>query len=342
MRVVMSGARRISIDQGATKELDLCAAAVLNALALEAGNRLGVRYQGVFPTSRETREIVLATGLPKALGLPLAMPPGFLTFELCRGSNAGDLASVSSEKEIQTNKLANYVDTCLRQHGVSFTDLGKAYLASLAGEILGNAEDHSTQADWWIAAYLRRERASRVGDCHITIFNFGVSISESLHLLPDNATLRVEIETLIREHRRRKNFIRRHFTEENLWTIYALQEGVTRYNDETGLTLGHRGTGTADMIEMFQTLGQTRSLDSKPKMCLLSGRTHITFDGRFRMREEQTVDGETRRIIAFNEENDLFKRPDAGAVRTLRGMFPGTLISLRFYLDEAYLRKIGE
>ena len=105
-------------------------------------------------------------------------------------------------------------------------------------------------------------------------------------------------------------------------------------------SLGYRGYGTVDMIEFFQRLGQ--SPQSQPRMCVVSGRTHIAFDNRYhQMRPQVTQSGETRRIIAFNKDNNLEQPPEAGYVKQLRHFFPGTLIGLRFYLDKRHLRATG-
>jgi hypothetical protein len=120
--------------------------------------------------------------------------------------------------------------------------------------------------------------------------------------------------------------------EESLWTLYALQEGVSRFRN----TVGHidRGNGTVKMIEFFSELASGR-----PQMALISGRTHILFDGKYRISPIE-VDGEIRKVIAFNNNNDLRERPDPDYVRTLRNHFPGTLISLRFQLKQADLALI--
>ena len=46
-----------------------------------------------------------------------------------------------------------------------------------------------------------------------------------------------------------------------------------------------------------------------------------------------------KKIIAFNEENNIYKPPDEANVRKLEANFPGTVISLRFYLDKRYIQK---
>lgn len=76
-------------------------------------------------------------------------------------------------------------------------------------------------------------------------------------------------------------------------------------------------------------------------MCIVSGRTHILFDPRYRMRLQASLGNEERRIIAFNKSNDLRRRPDGDCIRCLDNPFPATLISVRFYMDRDNLRRIG-
>ena len=44
-------------------------------------------------------------------------------------------------------------------------------------------------------------------------------------------------------------------------------------------------------------------------------------------------------LIAFNEENDLSKKPDSKYVKRIDENLPGTMISMEFYLDKEYIEK---
>jgi hypothetical protein len=335
VRYVVGGRTgKLNMQQRDCSLLDLCAESVASVLGLEA-KKLSVGFKGVFPKDPNQRDIVLTAGLPRNLRVPLPEPKGFFTFELYRGRKTADSAFVSSQREVQSDKLTQYVNDCLARYGFKMGPDIAAYLSSLVGEVIGNAEDHSGRGEWWVAAYLHQASNTDYGDCHITIFNFGKTLNETLQELPANALLRQNIHDLVAAHARFK-FFGPSWTEENLWTLYALQEGVSRHNTQT-TSLGTRGIGTVDMIEFFQALGQ--SAKSQPKMCIVSGHTHIAFDNRYTMKRQVTQSGETRRIIAFNKTNDLNRPPDAGYVNELKRFFPGTLISLRFYLDKKHLEK---
>jgi hypothetical protein len=213
---------------------------------------------------------------------------------------------------------------------------GAEYLSKLVSEVLGNAEEHSGHSYWWVCAYLRMAQPERrFGDCHITMFCFGKTLAQSLQELPEGSLLRGRVSRLVERHRR-KGLFGRGWEPDDLWTLYALQEGVSRYN--VGVEkVGDRGNGTADMIEFFQQLGQSVEGSARPIMCVLSGRTHMVFDGRYRIEVQEAESGEKRRIIALNEQNDLEIPPDPSCVKRLARRFPGTMISLNFFVDPRYL-----
>jgi hypothetical protein len=296
----------------------------------------GITMQGRVPKKPELRDIAWASGLPRFLGVSHEEPPGFVTLGLLGGRKRRERADASTYRERVATELTTYVNACLERYNWTLNRRGARYFSSIAGEVIGNAEDHSLEPYWWVAAYLHQGAENSYGDCHITIFNFGRTLYESMCELPEESVLRRRIRTLVEEHTRR-GFWRPHWTEENLWTLYALQEGSSRYQVDSK-ELSDRGQGTADMIQFFQELGQSEAAQNVPKMCVVSGRTHILFDTTYPMTLQETESGTKRRIIALNEDNDLRQPPDRNYVRHLKRPFPGTLISLRFYLDEAHLR----
>ena len=331
MMLARDGAKAINVSQVNISAIDYCANSVLAALALEARASLQTRFRGQFPTNLEVLEIIVATGLPKVLGVTLPNLPKFRTLPLIHGGKSGTALDTSSSKEKTAENLVDFLARCVGDYGARLTRDARRRFFELLGEVLANAEDHSGRGDWYVAAYMRRPSPKSIGDCHVVIFSFGQTIEKSLTTLPLDAELRTQIESLVEDHSRRR-LLHRDWTAENLWTLYALQEGVTRYYSEVD-----RGHGTAEMIQAFQDLGRSSDLAKQPRMCIVSGRTYILFDGTHSMKLQRVPSGQERRIIAFNTENDLRKPPDAGYIRSLEQTFPGTLISMRFYLDSEYL-----
>jgi hypothetical protein len=207
------------------------------------------------------------------------------------------------------------------------------------GEVIGNAEDHSRRRDWWVAGYMRMGEYG-YGDCHITLFNFGRPIAESLKTLPENSVLYADIHELVEKHQKRRIFLPDVWQDDDLWTLYALQGRVSRKNDSP-TRVGDQGQGTADMIEFFQKLGQSGKSTVPPRMCVVSGNTCIHFDGKYQLQRQTPRTGPTRRIIAFNTDNDLAERPDERYVKHMKERFPGTLITMHFFLDREHLDAVG-
>lgn len=331
-------AGRIVVDQRKCQQIDLCAGSVLVALGLDANAHLGTRLSGYLPKDAAARELVIATGFPQALNLRV---PDLKEFQVLKAIHGPDPSLKrellqSTHKEIAADQVTDHITRCYRRFGYDFTP-EQEWFGKLLGELLTNAEDHGRppHLGWWVASYLRKLPSESVGDCHVALFNFGPSLAQTIRGIEDPA-LRAEVAGLVRLHRSR-GFFRKDRPEwgrEQLWTLYALQEGVSRL---TGIDLARRGAGTAQMITAFQELGKRADGKVKPRMCVVSGWTHVLFDGTYPLREMTTPDGKKRRVIAFNDENDLSMPPAAGTVTRLQRYFPGTIISIRFYIDPLHL-----
>ncbi|MBA2293131.1 MAG: hypothetical protein H0W15_11835 [Gemmatimonadales bacterium] len=95
------------------------------------------------------------------------------------------------------------------------------------------------------------------------------------------------------------------------------------------------------MIAEFQRLGEAAD-GQTPKMCIYSGNTHVVIDDHVQLHRKRSGSTEERRVIAFNEANDLSKPPAPHSIRHVRRSFPGTLISMRFFLDRQHLRTMTD
>jgi len=315
------------------------AESVMSVLAMEA-RRFGIHINGYFPKSPEQKDIVRAAGIPRALGFVADLPEGFKELSLFQGRRTPRPGAASTAKELVITKSVEYLNECFGQFDHEFTADGADLYGSLLGETIGNAEDHSGREEWWMSGYLRMVPEQEYGECHITIFNFGDTIFQSLQKLPSASLLRRHIEDLVDHHRKGRLFVRSRWTAESLWTVYALQGGVSRFN--AGVEeLGHRGNGTVKMINFFLDLGQSQAAPTPPRMSILSGSTQITFDGTYELQAEHTPDGQQQPVIAFNAANDLRRPPDSKYVRRIKDFFPGTLVNMRFYLDRKHLDQVG-
>ncbi len=124
----------------------------------------------------------------------------------------------------------------------------------------------------------------------------------------------------------------RKFTRENLFTLYALQDGSSRlkYVRES------RGTGTMKFINSFLNLGdyQDNSKGYIPRLLIFSGATMLKCDNTYKPFEIEGVN-----YLSLNSENDMNKPPVSSHLMNLENRFPGTLIIGKIYLNQDHLKK---
>jgi hypothetical protein len=324
----MAGTKALYIDQSGHERLDLCAGTVLNAVAFEARNNIGTRFAGRYPQSEALATMVVAAGLPALFDLTDVTLPNVETFEVRKGTRINADGSASSNLEDIGHSLVSYIRRCFARHRRSLSGDDLSRLGKIIGEVLANANEYGDGV-WWVSGFMRTDDDNPVGECHLSFLNFGTSVAQSLQTLPPGP-LRSEIEGLVRTHESRRLFLPDGpWSEEALWTLYALQEFVTCHHETRGKI---RGLGTADIFSAFQELGRTIDQSVTPRMCLVSGTTHFLFDGRFPMDK----DARGRRVLALNSTNDLGRPPETGVVTRLERPFPGTLLSLHFFLDSRF------
>lgn len=128
------------------------------------------------------------------------------------------------------------------------------------------------------------------------------------------------------------------FEEETLWTLYALQEGVT-----SKANYMKRGNGSIQFIESFFNLGGGNVDESKESyMTILSGNTKIVFDGTYNITEKINNEGERFKVMTFNDTGNIEDSPDGRYVSYVKHYFPGTMIHVKLKLKEEDLIKSHE
>jgi hypothetical protein len=329
---------RVFIDFHKCETLDLCASAAMTVIALRTrrsrtGRTFG--FEGNYPCTNRAKILLRGSGLLKYLKttapiLPFETAARLKLMELRMGYSRRPERSMKCDQA--TTQLVTYVNDCLGDSKAALTDFGKQRLATLIGEAIANAEEHSN-GPWYATAHFDRlePEVQEGGACHIVLMNFGTTIFDSFHLPDSNPATLNKLRALSSIHRKRRFFdIRaRAYDEEALYTLYALQEGVSRASDD-------RGIGMTLLIDFFMQLAAANA-----KMCVLSGTSVILFDSRYSLRQER-FEGGTRRVIAFNKSNSLEERPDDDNVWTMKTGFPGTIISLRFNLKKDYVQLSAE
>jgi hypothetical protein len=213
------------------------------------------------------------------------------------------------------------------------TSGGRRLVLKIVGEALNNAERHSIpnsdDGDWAITGYLAREKSQVQGEvykCYIAFLSIGSSVAESVATGPKQ--MLVSMEAYVSKHRGR------HFDEEALQTVFALQDGVTKNHEAIA---GHRGgTGFQDILDFFTSIGDATSKAHQAKLAIVSGSTCINVSDPY-MKGMQKEGVLSERELWFNKEYSQEYPPSRDHVLHLPGRLHGTLVSMVFAVDREYL-----
>lgn len=204
-------------------------------------------------------------------------------------------------------------------------------IKSSIGEQFDNILLHSKEADFGVLCGFYDKENKEVT---LLIYNFGKTIAQTLmekfisqsdeNPSPQKVKIGNFIDTVIDNHLKKGFFERSHsFTAETALTLLAIQEGVSTEIDKD-ITRGH---GLMDFIEHCFNLTQNC------KISILSGNTAIRIDKKYKISEKEIM-GVNRRVLAFNDKNDIFEKPDRNSVINNKYAFNGVLIETIIPLDD--------
>ena len=316
--------------------VDLAAEAILDLVAKEINYEFKrrnkkLRFQGHYPNSDRLQRLLRGIGIIKSLHvkhefLPKSQESKIEVFDQNYSKIQRTDVGAMSDVELAAKNFVDYINRCLKRVGKELTEDAVDRLSTYTGEIIGNAEEHSGENSWYIAGYYDDHDESHL--CEIAIFNFGRTFAETFTELPQDTFAYEAISPYISKHRA-NNFFNSSWNAEDLLTLVALQGDVSSKNESKEDT---RGNGTVEMIEFFDKISRELSPnDSPPEMAIISGSSHIRFDGIYSLADDRSG----RKIIAFNPQNDLNYPPDTKYVSNLSPLrFPGTLISIKFTISE--------
>ena len=336
--------RKINIDHSQVKILDLAAESILSLVVMELKKETKHRLElisGYLPEDNKLDRYIRAIGIIKNLDvsdqcLTDEEQNSFRVFTMrSKRFYNSDVASAQGWKESAIQEFVNHINTCLNDNGKRLTKVARAKLSSYTGEILNNAEDHSGHEEVVIVGYLDNSHPLHL--CEISIFNFGKTIAETFRDIPDNSYTKIEIDKYISVHSKWR-FFGEKWSKNDLLTLVALQGHISSKNY---LKEDDRGQGTVDLIDFFQRMHRqcVSQDDSMAEMAILSGNTHIYFDGTYVMKPDNTG----RKVIAFNKNNSLSELPDHKYVKNLgEYSFPGTIISIRFPMKSQNIESVQE
>lgn len=277
---------------------------------------------------------MLSTGITRNVLAPTPVDEDFRVMDLRTGTNRFKSLHHKSDKERVGEEVVQHIQDCLDVHEFGLTDIAKDKVARMVTEVIENAETHSGKPQWWVSAYQLFDHDNSQGHCHIAIVGFGKTIAESLQELDPQQPVRQRIEELVNRHSAGGLFGPT-WTEESLWTVYALQESVSRLrNEKEGKNLS-RGIGLTDLIEFFLWFGST-SPTHGPRMSIISGRTRIIITKD----DVMSSSAGGLRALTLNRSLSLEDRPSQKSVTSTRVSFPGTVISFEFTLERGHLENI--
>ena len=334
--------QEIRFDHSNCTNLGLSASTIMDIIVLatkEYREKQGkpLDFAGDLPRDKYARDILLASGLPyhlKADSFIQADESHIERLETIKGLH--DL--VANKAGETATKLTLYFNKCLKTQNMELNNEGTRLFSTILGEVISNCEIHGGKAStWYTQGHYQTKEDNSFGEMQLLFLNLGETIYEGLK---NNSSEETEhkLHYLINHH---KKYMKSSWDEEMIYTVFALQEGISRLRDSNINGYEGRGSGTVSMIEMFYDIGASKN-GLKPQMTIVSGNTQIKFTEKYKMkavvfRDDEAFGSGEKRIIAFNNENDIYIPANPENVIKMNQYFPGTVISLKFYLDSRYI-----
>lgn len=243
-------------------------------------------------------------------------------------------AFANDKKNSTAENFSTFINRCLQDHKLILKKEANKFLTSCMGELLDNAERHcglTQRSRWYVRGYVNNSDKYPV--CELMVFNFGKTIAETFSELPqEHFSLNTQVKPYVNKHLDKDGMF-----EEGLVTVASLQGRVSCKNlVETDSC----GTGTIELLKFFQDMideierlrGKSKF---KPKMSLISGSTHIAFDGAYPLVKRVVNDGESEFYTYPFNMIGLENEPDRAYLKRMKGArFPGVMINIRFPLQK--------
>lgn len=271
------------------------------------------------------------------LGVPLPEKDNdggqYLRFPLQRGIQS--TYSHNSKARI-CNDVVKFVNKSTHEVGVELNPKGKSSIDKLLSEVLGNAEDHSARNSYWHVtgiSFKERQGGVDVVELNLCIANIGLSMYEGFEETKQlNYNTYKKCEDLYKEHTSLFSN-KRYFEKENLFTLYMLNDGISRlkYKDPS------RGNGTTRFLQSFIKLGEFGKTNKRfnSELTIASGHTILKCDNNV----GPFFNG-TALSLSLNLEKDISLLPSPDYLKYYNSYFPGTLLEIHIYLNKDYFKTI--
>lgn len=238
------------------------------------------------------------------------------------------------KREKVADDFCEWIDRCLGVSAINkqLTDYGKSQIASLIGELLDNAERHSSEDGdgmWSVSGFMFKSGSKEKPTfaLSIAILSIGKSISESLNSA--GTAIKTRLDDYTSQHRKIG------VSAETLRTVVALQDYVTRVERASLEQRG--GVGLQDVFEFADELGGSPEASKRPQITVISGQSCIHLRGNY-VKGQRTEDAGRPREVWFNAANSPNYTPERTHVYDLTSHFPGTLISMLINLNPDILQ----
>lgn len=249
--------------------------------------------------------------------------------------NSKQQAILENRKPVAITRIVKYLNQCLDRHGYQLQAGDANSVEGIIGEVLSNSEDHSNTDCWYITANfsgdLRDGPAKMVGELNITILNFGLSFYEAFEKTKKvNHQLYQKVSDLVSKNR--ANHPSMKFDDEQLFTLIMMSDQISRlkYKEDS------RGTGTIKFLNAFIEIGdfEDKRNGYVPILSLITGNTQLICDNQLKPFAKETV-----YCLSLNPEMDLNLPPKESHLKILKDKFPGTILSVKIYLNKQHLDK---
>ena len=251
-----------------------------------------------------------------------------------KSSSSADIAVQASRVERVADQTVRSVNEWLHNLDPSeeLTDYGSTNLKTVVTEALNNSERHGRvggDGEWVTAGFMAKRSIAINGTvipvhiCNIGLMNLGRPMSETILEAPEG--IRGQLDRYLERHRKTG------LSNNTLATVFALQDGISRV--EQGEKSPTGGTGMMDIVEFANQVGVQHGEEGlDTRVAIVSGDSYIRFSGNYR---SGVPSQNGRRLQWFNAGNDVEEPPSRENVKDLPCAFPGTLVTLRFVIDQS-------
>lgn len=240
-------------------------------------------------------------------------------------------------KGTKCKEIREFVNESLKASDVVLNKKGETKIDNLISEILNNAEDHSVHSEWYVngLSYKNMIGDESIIEFNLAILNLGFSIHEGIEKTLNKNTIVTElINNWHTIHKRKmKEWNAPQFPIDDLYTLYSLQEGISRLKYE----VSSRGNGTMNFIRAFIDLGAfgKENHQFKSHLNIISGNTIINCDNEIAPYKENNVF-----YLSLNKKKDINELPEKKYLIHNEEYFPGTILEVKIYLNKRYFESI--